>query len=753
MTLSRRAFLRATALVGGGMLLGLYPDMSAEAQTPKAPASGQEPGNPAGNRPPAKGGPRGPGGPSLSPNAYIHIASTGIVTIMAGRPEIGQGVKTSMPMLIAEELDVDWKSVRVEQADLDEMFGAQFTGGSYGTPSSWDPLRRVGAAGRQMLVMAAAQGWNVPASECTTASGQVFHKASNRTVGYGEVASAAALLDPPDLKSVQMKDPKDYKIIGVSTPGVDVPDIASGKPLFGIDVTVPGMLYAVYQKCPVFGGKVVKANLDHIKKLPGVRHAFVVDGVLKPDTVLPGDPGLEPGIAIVATSWWAAQSARKQLAVTWDEGRWATQSSAGFAQKAAQLAAQPPARTAHTDGDVDSALKGAAKVLEATYTYPFIAHATLEPQNCTASYKDGKMEIWSTSQTPQGGRDMVGGILGIPGDSITIHMRRAGGGFGRRLNNDYMVEAAWIAKTIGAPVKLVWAREDDMTHDYYRPGGFQYLKGGLDASGNLIAWRNHFISYGDGDRFASSAGMGPEFPAGHVPNYGLYTSVMPLGIKTGALRAPGSNAYAFVIQSFIDELAYAAGKDPVAYRLELLAMPPLGGRGMDTGRMRGVLEAVAAMSHWGKQTLPHGTALGVAFYYSHLGYFAEVAQVRVSAKKVVKVEKVWVAGDIGSQIINPIAAESMVQGAVIDGISELVAQEITLEKGRVMETNFDQHPMLRMSQVPASIEVQFVKTDNSPTGLGEPGLPPILPAVCNAIFAATGERIRSLPLSKHGYTI
>jgi isoquinoline 1-oxidoreductase beta subunit len=752
MNLNRRAFLRVTALAGGGFLLGSYAKPTALAQRPETAEA------------------------MLSPNAFIRIAADGKVTIMAKAPEIGQGVKNLLPMLIAEELDVEWKNVIVEQSDLDAKYGIQFSGGSLATPFGWEPMRQIGAAGRQMLIAAAANTWGVAAAECTTAAGRVLHKASNRSASYGELAAKAATLPVPAPSTLKLKDPKEYQIIGRSTRGVDTPAIVTGKPVFAIDFTLPGMLYAVYQKCPVFGGKVAGANLDAIRAMKGVKHAFIIDvdvtgslmvgeknldaflaseGAAGGDrtNILPSEPGLSPGIAIVADSWWAANSAREKLEVKWDEGRWANQSSEGFAKRAEALSKQPPMRTLHKDGDAEKALQSAAKVVEGAYSFPFIAHAPLEPQNTTAHFKDGKLEVWTPSQTPFGGRNLAARTLGIPENDITVHMLRAGGGFGRRLYNDYFVEAAYIAKTVGAPVKLLWSREDDMTNDYYRPGGFQYLKGGLDGAGKLIAWRNHFVTWGDGERYAASASIGgTEFPARFVPNFAAYTSVMPLGLKTGALRAPGSNVYAFVMQSFIDELAHAAGKDPVQFRLELLtagALPNSQGV-MDAGRMIGVVKLAAEKSGWGKRKLPKGTALGFAFHFSHQGYFAEVAEVQVAANKKVKLNKVWVAGDIGSHIINPGAAENLAQGGIVDGISEMM-QEITLKAGRVEQANFHQHPMLRMKQTPP-IEIHFLKTNHPPTGLGEPSLPPILPAVCNAIFTATGERIRTMPMSKQGFS-
>jgi isoquinoline 1-oxidoreductase beta subunit len=496
------------------------------------------------------------------------------------------------------------------------------------------------------------------------------------------------------------------------------------------------MLYATFFKAPVFGAKVAKVDLAPAKAVKGVRDAFVVEGGTTFN-------GLVSGVAVVADSWWAARKGRDALEVTWAEHPTSAQSSAGFAAKAAELAKQPPHRNLRKDGDVDTALRGAAKVVSAAYAYPFIAHAPLEPQNCTAQVKDGKVEIWAPTQNPEPGRKLVAAALGVAESDITIHLVRGGGGFGRRLMNDYMVEAAWIAKTVGAPVKLLWTREDDTQHDFYRPAGFHNLTAGLDAKGDLVAWRNHFVTFGEGETFAPSAGMNAtQFPARAVDNYSLDVSVMPLGVPTGPLRAPGNNAFGFVIQGFVDELAHAAGEDPVAFRRRLLGPPrllgePGQGDSFDTGRMRGVLDLVAEKSGWGRKT-PKGVGLGVSCHYSHLGYVAVVMEVAV-AQGQVKIHKVWAAVDVGRQIVNPSGAEHQVQGSILDAIGSTMGQAITIENGAAVESNFGDFPLLRFADAP-DVEVHFHITDNKPTGLGEPAMPPAKAARVNGGVSASCNR-------------
>ncbi len=550
--LDRRSFLRVSAIAGGGLMIAAYFD-----PFDKVFGQGRQAAAPA----------------PLSPNAFITISPDGHVTIIGKNPEIGQGIKTTLPMIIADELDVDWKMVTVQQGDLDAKYGnSQSAGGSNAVPSNWTPMRQVGAAARQMLIEAAAATWNVPESELTTASGHVIHASSKRSIGYGELTAKAATMAPPDLASLKLKDPKDYHIIGQRITGVDNDAIVTGKPIFGIDVdekTVPGLKYAVFQRCPVFGGKVATANVDELKKLPGVTNAFVVAKAT----------GLSGGVAIVADKWWQAQTARQQLKVTWNEGAAANDSSTAYAAKAKEIWAQPPTvQATRADGDVDAALKSAAKVVEGEYFYPFLSHAGLEPMNATVNVKDGKVEVWAGTQTPAQGKTGIMAALGVAAPDVTIHMVRIGGSFGRRLQNDFIVEAANISKVAGVPIQLRWTREDDMGHDYYRAASHHSLKGAVDASGKLVAWRDHVVTFGpDGQRGASAINAA-EYPARFCPNYAVYNSVIQMSTPTGAMRAPGSNGNAFIMQSFIDEMAHAAGKDPLQFRLDSLAsliVPPV----------------------------------------------------------------------------------------------------------------------------------------------------------------------------------
>ena len=534
--LSRRAFLTAGVAAGGGLLLTLNLPRIADASEPIAVGSDA--------------------GAELNP--FISIAPDGIVTIVAKNPEVGQGMKTTLPMLIAEELDADWSQVRTEQALLNPIYGPQFAGGSMATPLNWEPMRRVGAAGRQMLILAAAQMWEVPAAECDASQGMVRHRSSGRTLAYGALAAKAAALPAPDLRSVALKDPKDYRIIGKFTGGVDSALVLEGKPLFGIDTALPGMLYATYEKAPVFGSRVISANIDAVKAMPGVRDVFIVRGS-DPDAVF--KLGLVDGVAIVADSWWQAQKALGKLRVVWDRHSVPGQSTGEFEQQAAHLSRQRPQSVLRRDGDADEALAHAHKVLEAEYSYPFLAHVDLEPQNCTAHYKrDGSVEIWAPTQNPAPGRALVASTLGVEESRVTVHMTRVGGGFGRRLMSDFMVEAAMISKLAGHPVKLLWNRRQDIQHDAYRPAGFHYFKAGLTADGRLDAFRDHFVTFGQGGQVASPANLPTEhFPAGLVPNLLFTQSLIELSVPTGPLRNPGGNALAFAFESFVDELAMPRG--------------------------------------------------------------------------------------------------------------------------------------------------------------------------------------------------
>jgi isoquinoline 1-oxidoreductase beta subunit len=726
--LSRRGFLKASALAGGGLMLeATLPAQLFGATYPAAT------------------------GAKLT--TYVSIAPDGLITIVSKNPEIGQGISTSLPMLIAEELDADWNTLKIVQADGNQaLYGGQMAGGSTSVPMNYTPMRQTGAAARDMLLRAAAAEWNVPVGELTTAKAVISHAPSKRSASYGQFAARAATLPAPDVAQLKLKDPKQFTLVGTSAPGKFAPRIVKGEPIFGVDTRLPGMLYAFYQRSPVIGAKLKSADLSEVLKRPGVKHAFTISGNGTPTELV-------DGVAIVATHWWLAYDARNALKAEWDDAHGAGHTSEAYAAKAAELLPAAPATVIRKEGDFAAARTGAAKKVTATYAYPFVTHMPMEPQNCTALYEDGKLTFWAPTQLPGPGLEATAKVLGIDPKAITLHITRMGGGFGRRLVNDTMVQAAAIAKQVpGVPVQMIASREEDTTHGFYRPGGWHAYEALLDAGGKVTGFSNHFVGFTTDGKPVRAGGMNSaEFPAGLVDNLLLGQTGINTMIPTGPMRAPFSNAIAFASQSFLDEVALASGRDLPNLLLELLgdarelAGPAPGRPGLNTGRARGVIEKVMAMSNWKalrSKARPKAkgakTGYGFAFYYSHAGYFAEVVEVRVAGEEIT-VPRVWAAGDVGRQIIHPSSALNQVHGSIIDGIGQALSQAMTFVDGKAQQSNFHDHPVARHSLAP-KIAVEFVISDNNPTGLGEPALPPVIPALTNAIFDATGKRVRSLPI-------
>ena len=715
--LDRRQFLKMTGAVGGGLMLSF--------SAPQAFASKNS--------------------SAFQPNGYVKIDESGIV-LYAKNPEIGQGVKTSLPMIVAEELDAAWEDVTVEQSRIDQAaYGMQFAGGSTAIPMNWMALRRAGATARSMLVEAAAKRWNVSVDSLATESSQVIHTSSGRRATYLELANEAAALDVPSSDSVALKDAKDFRILGKRVTGVDNEGLVRGEPLFGIDQTVPDMKYAVFQKCGAIGGDVKSANLDEIKGMPGIHDAFVLKGNGSVRELL-------PGVAIVADNTWAAIKAKRALKVEWEETDASTDSWSHAINEAERLRHESGPRVVDS-GNVDTAFETSVKQASGFYRYAFASHAQLEPQNCTASFKDGKLELWAPTQTPGSAIMSAAKIVGVQPTNVTLHQKRCGGGFGRRLYNDFVCEAAAIAKRAGVPIKLQWTREDDMAYDWYRAGGFHQMHGSVDENGKISGWRDRFITFtNDGNRPVSGGGISPSvFPGGLLENVRVEQTALEWKNRCAAWRAPGSNVFAFVVGSFLHELAHTAGRDHLEVLLEVLGEPrQMGPRGMHTGRAAGVVKLAAEKAGWGRDLEP-GRGMGVAFYYSHAGHIAEVADVSVSGDKKVKVHKVTVTADVGP-IVNLSGAENQVQGSVIDGLSTMFNLAVSFENGRVQQNNFDKYSMLRMPSAP-DIDVHFVNSDYPPTGLGEPAFPPLAPAVYNAIFEATGLRARTMPISEEGFSL
>ncbi len=732
---SRRGFIKVASGAAGGLVLGLSMGAPGEAQAQSA----------------------GPPPRPFAPGAFVRIAPDGKITLISKNPEIGQGIKTGFGVILAEELDAKWSDVTVEQAEVNRaVYGTQMAGGSMSIPRAWDELRYAGAGARAMLVAAAAKQWGVPASDLTTSDSTVIHAASGRTASYGSLATAAAALPVPDIGSLRLKSRKEYKLIGKRFTGVDNAALVRGQPLFALDVQLPGMKYASIAKCPSVGGKAKSFNAEEIKKLPGILDAFIVEGTPPVTDVM--KTGVLPGVAIIGKSTWAVFSARKALKIEWDTRTASKDSWTDFVKQASALASKTQGEVVvKTKGDVDLALAAAKthnKTVEAFYQFGFVSHAQLEPQNTVAWFKDGAVELWAPMQVPDPA--LVAAAAGLPADKVKLNQMRVGGGFGRRTMNDFVCEAAYLSRRVEGPVQVVWSREDDMRHDAYRVGGFMGYRAGLDAQGKISAFDAHMVSFKDtaSGKVSKGGGISPnEFPADYVDDYRASQSLLPLSTPVVWWRAPGASTMAWVQQSFLHEVAVAAGRDHVEFLLELFgrrtgqAAPPAAG--LDPDRAIGVIKLAADKAGWGKP-LPEGHHLGLAFYFSHLAHIAEVAEVSVDASKKVTVHRVTVAADVGP-VINLSAAENQCEGSVVDAIGTM-ALEVTIEDGAAQQTNFDRYPLPRMAISP-QVDVHFVQSEHSPTGLGEPVFPPVVPAICNAIHAATGHRVRTLPITKEGFTL
>jgi isoquinoline 1-oxidoreductase subunit beta len=738
--LQRRSFLKLAGASGAGLMIGFQVETKARAatETPQMAAEASK---------------------DQSINAFVRIAPDNKVTVYSKAPEIGQGIKTAFGLIIAEELDADWNHVVVEQADFNpKVYGYQGCGGSTSIPRAWDQLRQAGAAARAMLVAAAAKEWNVKPETVTASDSMLRHADSGKSASYGQMANAAAKMPVPELASLKLKTRAEYKLLGRRHRGVDDPKVVTGKPLFGIDVQLPGMLYCNFTKCPAAGGKVKSFNVDEIKAQPGVVDAFAVEGTGKPTECM-------PGVAIIARNTWQAFEAKKKLNVVWDESEASKDSTTAFSAKAKQYAKSFPAtldkELGVNVGDVDKAFAAdGAKVVEAYYEYPFASHANMEPQNTTGWWHDGVIELWSPSQQPNRGLTLVQAALGnLPEDKVVIHQTRAGGGFGRRLMNDYMVEAAVIAKRVNAPVKVQWTREDDFIHDFFRPAGYHAFKGAVDKNGHLDAWQEQLITFtADGKKPVSGGDYsGYLVSSNKAPNLRRAVTMMPLKIPTGPWRAPEDNAQVFAQQGFMAELAHASGKDHVQFLIDAVNrdVPELKPKdpkvNFNPVRATGVLKLVAEKAGWGK-ALPKGHGLGIAWCYSHAGHVAQAVEISVDAGKRITIHRVVVACDVGP-VVDMAGAEAQAQGASVDGFSTAMGLEINIENGRIKEQNYNAYPILRIPFSPKVVEAHFIQSDFPPTGMGEPAFPAMAPALAHAIFQATGERLRAMPFKKFGYTV
>jgi isoquinoline 1-oxidoreductase beta subunit len=702
--MNRREFVAAGVAAGAGLVVGFY--------LPHGAKSSQQ---------------------VFSPNAYLRITPENKITIVVARSEMGQGVRTALPMILAEELEADWKQIEIEQAGASTLYGDQTTGGSASVRTTWDPMRRAGAAAREMLISAAALTWGVPRSSCAAQNGNILHGASKRQLSYGELALKAAALPIPT--DVPLKQSKDYKIVGQRLARVDTPSKVKGEAVFGIDFRMPGMKYAVLSRCPTIGGKLQSFDDKESKKIAGVSYAGKI-----------GDSA----VAVVADSVWGAMEGRRLLNVNWDDGPNKDLNTAAAMESLKQAAAKKGA-SLYSVGDVS---KAAGRRVSAEFQLPFMAHAPMEPGNCTAHFQGSKCELWAPTQVPQDCRDAVAQAVGLDPDQVKVNVTLMGGGFGRRLEHDYAVEAAQVSKAVQAPVKVIWTREDDMRSSTYRPASLHQLSAVVDGAGWPVAFTHRIVAPSISGQKGQPGpnGIDPDLPdeaalVYALPNVALEYVLAETPVPLGWMRSVYALQAAFASESFIDELAAAAGKDPLEYRLHMLSKDkdqdiPFFATTWHTARMRAVLQLAADKAGW-KNPLPGGRFRGIACFACFSSYVAEVVEISME-NDTPRVHRVVAAVDCG-QVVNPSILEQQIPGGVVYALSNALRAKITIEKGRVVQGNFDDYPPLRMEETPL-VEVYAVPSTEPPTGIGEPSVPPLAPALCNAIYAATKKRIRALPI-------
>jgi isoquinoline 1-oxidoreductase beta subunit len=699
---------------------------------------------------------------ALEPDLWMSIASDGTVTIVAHRSEMGCGSRTALPLVVADELDADWSRVKIDQAIGDPKYGDQDTDGSHSVRSSFDLMRQVGGAGRAMLMTAAAAQWNVSARDCTTEPHFVVHRGSGRKLGYGELAAAAAKLPVPKIEDLKLKSRSEWRYIGKESNSLfDLPDMVTGKAIFGMDATMPGMVFASIEHPPVLGQKIKSYDDKAALKVPGVKQTLTIDTVKPPHQFQPLG-----GVAVIADNTWAAFKGRKSLKIEWDSSPHSVYNSAAY-RKALEATSQKPGQVVRNIGDVDAAFAKGGNIIEAKYYAPHLAHASMEPPVAVAEYRDGKVLAWAPTQNPQAVQDTIATALGIKKEDVTCHVTLLGGGFGRKSKPDQVAEAAVLSKKLGKPVKVVWTREDDIRFDFFHSVAAMYMKAAVGADGKPTAWLQRSVFPPIGSTFDAATtygddemGLGWNNLPFDIPNHRAENGPADYHVRIGWLRSVANIYHAFAIQSFADELAKSANKDSVEYLLGLIGPPRIVNLEhksdeaeeaklypYDTARLRRVVEIAADKSGWGKRTMGKGHGLGIAAHRSFLTYVATVVEVEVDNKGQVHIPGVWTAVDAGT-VVSPDNVRNQFEGAAVFGTSLALFGEITATNGVIDQSNFNNYPITRMNRAPRQISVHVVESDAPPAGVGEPGVPPFAPALYNAVFAATGKRVRELPLTK-----